>query len=217
MHRISTLQSLFDAARLNIQCGNTNLEVKPIYLSIFDNRPVQSDSSTIRSIAGNPIRIGVCTISLYQAFGRPSSIYYKIELHAYINQSGEILNNLTLSNWTLESVIFGDELIVQEFTIQLNDNVNERFVFTMMDFQFISQEKIDFNDVWLFINEIDSTCKTANEAEIYTKFLIKRKEANSNLKTVDDYKQQLEEQKDLIGQHESLLRKIQSLVAQVSN
>lgn len=212
MNRIPILQSLFDSARLNIQSGNSNLDVKPIYLSIFYNRPVQIDSSNIRSTAGNPIYIGVCTRAPYQAFGRPSSIYYKTELHAYINQSGEILNNLTLSNWTLESVIFGDELIVQEFTIHLNDNVNEKFIYTIMDFQFISQEKLDFNDVWSFINAIDLNCKTPNEADIYTRFLIKKKEANSNLLTLEQYKQELKEQRDLVTQYGYLLKKIEGLV-----
>lgn len=208
MHRIPILQTLFDAARVEKQAGN-DINVTPVYISIYPDGSVKSTNSHILSISGNPKYIIFCIRFPYQAFGRPSSVYYETQRRAFIDETGKIIDRIKIHNWGIKEITFGDELTITDFIIE--SEKDESFNYNFMDFQFISQIKFSAQMLWEVLCEIDIHCKTGQEANLYTRYYLKRIELQKATYTLDDYKQQLDDQKDLVKQHVELLKKIEEL------
>jgi hypothetical protein len=210
MHRLPILQSLFEVARIEKQAGNSGLEVKPVYISISSNSEVRESNSSILSITGNPKYIIFCINSPYQAFGRPSSTYYNTEVRAFINQEGNIIDKIKIHFWGIKQITFGDELIVTDFILERNDRSYD-FHYSFMEFQLVSQLKFSVQMLWDLLCEVDINCKTGEEIDIYVRYYLKRVELSNAQYSIQQYQEQIAEQKDIIKQHKDLIDIIKGL------
>ena len=209
MHRIPIIQSLFDAARLSRQSGGS-IHLTCYYYSIYPDGAVRESNNVVTSVLGNPLYIACCTVHEYNTlYGKPIDS----EIFCFVNRSGEPSNNLTLSKWSLQDIRLFQNSIVDGASMRLLGDPSQ--VFTL---EYESGSPIrSFQTLWTLFLEIDANCSTVKEAEFYLKYFVEKLELNDTSFTLQQYRDQLADARDLIHRYNSLLEKISRLVQETAD
>lgn len=208
MSRVEALNQKYRLAKEGFQNGNSQLNVSPYYWSIYSNNRVVESNTPSQAVADNPRFIISAFIYHYQHYGWRKDT----NLICYQNLSNEPLayfSGIELNKWRLTTVKIWDCERIESATFELLANFEEQFTFSFDSVFPINSVQL----LWKLFVEIDANCGTRKEAELYFNFFLKKLELeNANL-SIAEYQASLEEQKNLIKQHESLLNKIVELVS----
>jgi hypothetical protein len=140
----------------------------------------------------------------YHAYGRQVDS----EIFCYVNRSGEASRQLMLSKWALQDIqLFGNSSI-QSATMRLIADPSQIFSFD----DSIGMPIKSFQSLWTLFSEIDVNCSTSKEAEFYFNYFVNKLELDSVTFSLNDYRNQLQESKNVINQYQGLLNRISALV-----
>lgn len=204
MNRIPIVQSLYEIAKTERQNGNANSSITPYYYSIDSNNIVHATNTLITAVSENPEYLFCCTVHNYQYYGTR----HDAKIYCYLNKEGTIFPRITRQKWSLESLDIFQLSIIDEATFSLINDPSQIF-----SFKFDSGSPFkSMQTLWDLFIEIDDNCDTVKEAKLYYEYFLKKLEIHDMSLSMDDYREQIANQNDLIIQHESLLGVIKNLV-----
>jgi len=203
MHRIPFIQNLFDAARLSRQNGSTT-NLSPYFYSIYDDGLVKESNNALTCILDDPCNIVCCTVLRYYEYGwREDS-----QIFCYVNRRGDASSELALNKWSLQDIKLFENSLISGASMRLLRDPSQIF-----SFNYESGTPIkSFQILWNLFSEINASCSTVKEAEFYFKYFDNKLELDQANYTLEDYREQLQESKDINKQYQDLLEKISTLV-----
>lgn len=205
MHRLSILQSLYNAAKINRQNGNEQADITPYYYSIYENDTVSGSPDNVVAISGNPKFIIGYTIHHYQYYGnRKDGLIF-----CYLNREGELLTGIPLSKWSISNIKTFQNSIIEGADFTLIGRPDSTFSFNIAS----SSPFDNMQMLWRLFVELNEHCNTVKEAELYYQYHLKKLELQQSNFTLEQYITQLEEQKNLVIQHSELLERIEKLAS----
>jgi len=200
------LRNLFNIAREERQNGDVNRSITSYYISIYEDNSITGSDTVLRAITGNPKYIIGHTVHNYEYFGRRKDA----KIFGYINSNGDLINGIYKSKWILTDFKMFQVSFIESATFKLISNSNEEF-----EFHFDSSTPFkSIQLLWDLFVEIDDNCDTVKEAKLYYEYFLKKLELQDMTLSMDNYRQQITNQNDLIIQHESLLNVIKNLINQ---
>ncbi|RYY00592.1 hypothetical protein EON78_00740 [bacterium] len=208
MSLILHIQKQYEASRIMRQNGNAQFTTSPYFFSIYGDT-VRENVDIVRAVSSNPDYIVCCIKFPYQSYGRN---YIGMDVFDIVDNGCNSLKNLKLSRWYLDRINFVDNGNLNSFLLVNNDDESKSIDYNTMDFQFVSDIRFTVKSLWEVFNEIDLNCETSAEGHLYLKYYLQRSDLKNSLQSLDHYKQQLLEQKDLNKQYSALLKKIEDLL-----
>ena len=131
-----------------------------------------------------------------------------LQILAYVNRVGDPSREIRLTKWSLQDIKLFQNSLIQGATMKFLADPAQVFSFDDNGGMPIRS----FQSLWTLFLEVDANCSTVKEAEFYFKYFVQNLELDLANYTLEDYRKQLQESKDINKQYQEQLVKISTIV-----
>lgn len=203
--QLNYINDLMNLAVDDLNARNEPFKARKLFYTIDQNNIVSEHTLLTSTAFNNRCWTIACTDYSYSTnFG----MYINYDLACIVDKNGSVVNTISLDNWSLIEIRFetSRDKPRPKFRFAKNNNLEES-----IELSSVFASKVQH--AWNFFIEINQKCNTIREAEFYRDYFISNIQHNHTTRTLDEYRRELNECKDLIKQHRELIEKLEDIAA----
>jgi len=207
--RLDVIQKLIENSCAIKRAGVPDINLTPEFYSFDFKDGVKSHSNASMASVNNPDYI-LCFLKTPYNWKTKMSH----ELLSIVDVRGYTEDHIEVGNIVLSEITLYETNHIKDFKIVFKDQEDQQFDFNQVTDNTFN-ERLTFQDLWLYCKELSNDYETSKEAIIFLKYFLAKRNSQNKSISLKEYEQTLLAKNEIINQYAGLLEKFQEIVDRV--